>query len=420
MKRCAVIFFALLIFLSACAGVGSPFTVGSISPLVSVQAEEMEGAITYEVFYSMRVSNALHEPPSPLLGFSATWATERSQEDGLLALEATLGATHDAHLFHMHLGEAFPVAFMMACLVEQKKPVVVVQPPAHALATSWAEEIRHLAGMFGLFRIPMLVVFYPVPADTHWDAAAYISTFNQARDVFAELAPSAAFVWGVEAGLENFAGFYPGAAADWVGLSLVLDAADGEGDAFLRMFYHHFHQEKPVMLDVSVSHFTPDGHRYRVFEAAGQLAAFYQMVQGFPRVKLVNYSEVHRLSARGYDFRLHIDPVLARAYATAAADFLSQTQARAAFAEAVAVAGGSSGGANQTNQRMRSAFAAHAEEGRLYLDAHTITQEMGLPLPPGWRGQMPRSGSAPVPLDESGLQAHVCHETRQVYLLAPA
>ena len=329
------------------------------------------GPTRHSVFFeSAPMQLALHEPLTGTLIGMYTDAAPMPDGRVIASVEFATGVNHASFKEVMRLGEGFPTMWMLECIAEQKIPVIVILPPEYGspFAGDWEYLLTETAKAFAQFPVPMFAVFYPVQANSGWDTDTYIAFFRYARSIFARYAPHVAFVWSVGADVSNFMDFFPGnLATDWVGLSLFSSAADISYDLGLMVnFYHDFHQDFPIMLNIGVSHFSTVDHRYLIAETSAALKKIYQhILSDFPRVKMVNYMDINRQFYNGRDYRISADPSLRAAYQNSVIGF---EQSLENFSDTFVI------------QPIRSLYAAIIDNNRIYLDARIIETELNLPV----------------------------------------
>jgi len=332
---------------------------------------------------------AMHEPPKgTLIGM---YTDNLDQSDRMIRqIESTVGVSHAAFMDVMRLGDPFPLLWILECIAEQKIPITVILPPENGapFGSYLTEELIEAAIFFGAFNLPMFIVFYPV--EDNWNPSDYIAFFRQARAIFANHAPQAAFVWSVDVDIENFLSFYPGElAVDWVGFSLFCQESESLERSVT--FYNKFQNIAPIMLNLGVPHFTTDGHRYHINEAADALHQIYNTILNeFPRVRMVNYMNLSRISETGQDYSISGDAALREAYRKSVEGFLTEMPRSTDDIE--------------TMQALRSAYYAYVEEGRIYLDLRIVTEELGMPITSEmrWIG-----GARRIDVDSLGIKAEL-------------
>ena len=365
-------------------------------------------ALRYSVFFkSEPMQLAMYEPAQG--SFIGMYTDTHPSSDGrvIAAQEAALGVRHAVFIDVMELGGDFPLLWVLECIAEHKMPLIVVLPPEEGDVFfrqgggDWEDILTEAAKGFAEFPVPMFVVFYPVSADSGWDATTYIAFFRYARAIFAIHAPHVAFVWAVDSELENFLDYFPGnLAVDWVGISLFLSGQEAVLNATaleeLLHFYYNFQQHKPIMLNLGISHFSTKDHRYRIAETAEALKQIYRTIQrDFPRVKMLNYMDVCRIDYNGNDYRISVDSGLQAAYRDSVQGFIFQ--APYGFDEAM------------YPQPIRSAYSAFVDAGRVYLDTRILTNELNLPLTSAsqWKDGAQRVDAAALGIQVEIDQGHV-------------
>jgi len=361
---------AALFFLSACEN-GGHFLFEDPPENILDMHQNQYGRHTV-FFESAPMQLAMYEPP--LGSFIGMYTDALEGRDGrvIATHEAAIGVHHAAFMEVMHIGGDFPLLWVLECVAEQKMPIVVILPPEEGdtFGANWEAILTETAVAFGSVPVPMFVVFYPVPQNPVWDAATYIAFFRYARAIFAIHAPHVAFVWAVDAGKENFKetfnDYFPGnLAVDWVGLTLFSGSL--EMSEYIAYFYHVFQRDMPMMLNLGLSHFSTEDHRYRIAETATALEYIYHTIRrDFPRIKLVNYMDVSRLDYDGHDYRISMDVVLQAAYRDSVRGFMTEFPQN--FDDTL------------MTRPIRSAYSAYIEDGRIYLDIRTVTSELGQPV----------------------------------------
>ena len=377
----------LLLAFTACED-GSRFFVRDDAPDYEPEVQQ----VRHPVFLGAETMRlAMHEPPAGTL--ISMYTDNLGQSDRIInQVESSVGVSHAAFMDAMHLGDPFPLMWILECIAEQKIPITAILPPQNGTAFSayLAEELVEAAIFFGAFNLPMFIVFYPIESNSAWNPADYIAFFRQARSIFATYAPQAAFIWSVDANLDNFSNFYPGElAADWVGLSLFCQNPESLEQAIA--FYHKFQNVAPIMLNLGVPHFTVEGHRYHVSEAASALNLIYSTIlNDFPRVRMVNYMNLSRINETGQDYSISGDAALREAYRKSVEGFLTEMPRNTDHLE--------------TTQVLRSAYYAYVEEGRIYLDHRIVTEELGMPITSEmrWIG-----GTRRIDVDLLGIKAEL-------------
>ena len=361
-----------LFFLSACEDGGHFLFEDTSEDMLDLHHNYQYGR--HAVFFkSAPMQLAMYEPPHGSFIGMYTDAIQGLDGRVIAAHEAAIGVRHAAFMEVMYIGGDFPLLWVLECIAEQKIPIIVILPPEEEdfFSGNWEEILTETAAAFAEVPVPMFAVFFPVPKNSDWDAATYIAFFRYARAIFAIYAPHVAFVWTVDADKENFKenfkDYFPGnLAVDWVGLTLFSTSL--EIPEYIMHFYHAFQRDKPIMLNLGLSHFSTADHRYRIAETAAVLEQIYHTIKrDFPRVKMVNYMDVNRLDYDGHDYRISMDTALQAAYRDSIRGFITEFPQN--FDDAL------------ITQPIRSVYCAYIENGRIYLDIRIVASELGMPVP---------------------------------------
>ena len=391
---------AALIFLSACEDGGHFLFEDPSENVLNMHQSSQYGHHTV-FFESAPMQLAMYEPSKGSFIGMYTDAFQRSDGRVIAAHEAVIGVRHAAFMEVMHIDGDFPLLWVLECIAEQKVPVIVILPPEEGdpFGNHWERTLTEAAIAFAEVPVPMFAVFYPVPPNPVWDVATYIAFFRYARAIFAIYAPHVAFVWTVDASKENFKenfrNYFPGnLAVDWVGLTLFSEAL--EVPEYITHFYNAFQRDKPIMLNLGLSHFSTEDHRYRIAETVAALEQIYHTIQReFPRVKMVNYMDVNRLDYDGHDYRISMDIDLQAAYRDSVRGFIVEFPRN--FDDTLVI------------QPIRSAYSAYIEDGRIYLDIRIVTSELGLSVPglTRWIGGAQRVDAALLDIRTEIERGHV-------------
>ena len=360
-----ILLIGALFLLSACED-GRHFLFDDPSQYIHQEPGRTRHAVFFE---SALMQPAKYEPAEGTLIGMHTDALPSPDGRVIANIEASIGVSHAAFMEVIRLKDDFPVLWILECIAEQKIPIIVILPPEghDPFGSRWEEILTEAAMAFSEYPVPMFAVFYPVPVNPGWDAATYIAFFRYARAIFAAHAPHVAFVWAVDSDKENFMDYFPGKlAVDWVGLSLFSSSTDISMDRLLN-FYHTFQRDMPIMLNFGFSHFSTEDHRYRITETAAAIKEIYRTIlEGFPRVRIVNYMDISRKDYNGRDYRINMDAALRAAYRDSVQGFISEVPRH--FHDTL------------FTLPIRSAYTALVDDGRIFLDIR-IFEELGLPNP---------------------------------------
>ena len=359
-----------VLFMSAC-GDGGHFLFDDPNSYIQQEPGRTRHAVFFE---SAPMQPAKYEPLNSTLIGLYTDALPAPDGRVIANVEASLGVNHAVFMEVIRLGDDFPSLWILECIAEHKIPVIVMLPPDREdpFGNQWEQDLTEVALAFSEFSMPMYVIFYPVPANSGWDTTTYIAFFRYARALFAIHAPHVAFIWAVDSDVVNFTDYFPGSQAiDWVGLSIFSSYADLMPgllpmDRFLN-FYHTFQLDAPIMLNLGLSHFSTDDHRYHISETAEAMIEVYRnIVEGFPRIRMVIYMDISRTDYNGQDFRINMDSALRAAYRESVSNFMTGTPPH--FDD------------NLFTLPIRSAYTAIVDDGQIFIDIR-IFEELNLQTP---------------------------------------
>lgn len=94
---------------------------------------------------------------------------------------------HDIYGFTATLTEEFPMMDILECYVNQKIPLLVIQPSDRSNPFE-TQHLEEAAKKISQYRIPLLVDFYPNGED-YSNGEAYKKYYQQAREVFRKMHP---------------------------------------------------------------------------------------------------------------------------------------------------------------------------------------------------------------------------------------
>jgi len=395
-----------------------------------VRIQSVLGAARYEevtmFFEDAGAQLAMFEPPRGVY-LGAYIASDTAVNGDMVRFEQMMGR-HSIFKYRLELardpdlppgelvsppGELVPHETIFRHAVRGRTPLFALEYAGAISDDEFAEISRVLARGFGYYFSPAFV--QPPKPVRGQDAAAYVARFTVMRDAFRRYAPHVAFVYAVDIADADVAEqFYPGEAADWVGVRALASlspyrAFKGDMLAAIEQVYHTFQASKPMFVHIGISRQSGHDFIYRPHLAAAEMERVYNaLLADFPRVKGIVYlsvDEVRRGAARNTadDFSITDDEVLRAAYR----EMVSRPDVVAAVA------------ANDTPEdggvRKRSRHAALRAGGLYYISERTLLDEMGIPRG-SLRGRPRTNGgirfypaAALVQSNEWSLQAHGAH-----------
>jgi len=308
---------------------------------------------------------AIYEPDGTSLGI---WLDPNISKRSFLQ---QAGRNHAVFVYEMHACDDIPVNWILQCIASLATPLIIIHPPLSDYATE-TEWIMYLAYRLGTFNLPMFVAFYPdVPQGMDYTTGEFAAIYRFARSMFSLHAPLASFVWVAPALNSTTRNpFFPGHdVVDWVGISLLLPPEEVEDTLEqFEAFYHRFNDHHPVIvLPLGVSHFSNEGHGYRIPQAAYDITDIYRTLLSFPRVRLVVYGDAFGMAKTGGDdFSISIEPALIDAYR----DAISHERFLSAIEKSP----------QSTGRYKRDLQHAYIYNNRIYIDTETL-QSLNIPLP---------------------------------------
>lgn len=295
MKK-AVAFVFISFFLSGC--LNSKVNIKETNEeAVNIKSESVP---LYDDIYNLYIKNenyilSMYEPKEGHY-IGAYILTDKNADKNIENFEKLSEKEHLNYIYHMVLGEPFPINWVLECISFSKMPYIVIEAP-NLYSPFQYEFLESTAKEFGKFNIPVFVQFYPNPQQNNFDSEKYKDFFIKAREEFKKYAPNVAFIWSVDLdGVYDNEFYYPGNEyTDWVGLNIYIPIdSSGKMKSIkneIDYFYYMYQKDKPIMISqLGISHFTTRGHKYYTYEATNEIKKLYSLIlEQYPRIKAVNY-----------------------------------------------------------------------------------------------------------------------------------
>lgn len=273
-------FLFAIVFLCACTTQTAP----------QMQTSIKQVSVYYEV---EETEKAMFEPEQGNLLLGALIKDDKNIQD-IEQFESITQKSHDIYGFSATLTEEFPMMDILECYVNQKIPLLVLQPPdrENPFQTIWLEDAAQKASQY---RIPLLVDFYPNGAD-YSKGEDYKQYYQKAVEVFRKKAPNVCFILTMSIDdIEKWRDYYTD-SADWVGLSIYENGGNQGKDIaqIIERWYAIFQNKKPLLLSqVAISHYSGKDAKYTEKEASDEITRLYQSLQNYPQIKAVVYNSVN-------------------------------------------------------------------------------------------------------------------------------
>jgi len=249
---------------------------------------------------------------------------------------ATTGVDHAIFAHVMHLGDDFPLRWVLENIAASAAPFITLLPPPEGAPLN-LELLESFAHDIALFNAPAFVQLFPLSSATIFNPSDYTAFFQQAYALFAEIAPNVALVWGFDGHmLAQASHFYPGYnSLHWINLTLYNEICP-EGyfqdiTGTLKFFEENFGNIAPLMLTTAVASYSMTSNRHFPAQAGVKIENLYESLANFPRIGAIIYQNYNDRAGRGADFRINTSTMLTTAYRNAAQRprFLSQIPADA-------------------------------------------------------------------------------------------
>lgn len=232
------------------------------------------------------------------------------------------GEHHQLNMTYIKAGQEIDKDFMLNCIAELKTPYIIIYPSITGEIDDYEDLITTLKSVSN-YDVPVFISIYPSPIENGVETDSYITFFRTSYQFIQEVIQDVAVVWSID--VENYSvamDYYPGDDyVDWIGMNLrVHDYKEGYLDDIIS-FYEIFQDHKPLILnELAVSHYSNTLHQYSIDEAIEALKAIYTLIPYYPRIKGVNYLNVHVSDRLDYVYSLTEDQSLLETYQDLIAD----------------------------------------------------------------------------------------------------
>jgi hypothetical protein len=307
----------------------------------------------------------------------------KTESGDIRAFEEKTQTAHAIYASTMKLGEAYPYEWLLACVASQKTPALTIEPP-DGYSPFQPELLEKTAREAGGLHIPMFVVFYPYSSEKGYKPARYVDFFREAKTLFETYAPEIALIWGVFAeNVYDCFAYYPGdSAVDWVAMTIEQKIGDAETALYrpvmkdIDYFYYTFQKKKPIMLSLSVSHYSTAAMQYYTKEAAAEINKIYKAAADhYPRIKAAvykSYNEIGRTDQAktanedGQNYLIGEEPFVLDAYL----DGIGRDRMRGEFAPTAE--------GETKYEFLRSPFAVYEKDGAYYIAEKSLRYDLNL------------------------------------------
>ncbi len=274
----AVLAVTILLNLSGCTFNEPTNKAGTVFAKREEKSTEKEA---YTLLFEQRCGLSLYEPSSG--HYVGAGIQGDAGAGSIRAFEQNAGK-HNVYVYEVIAGDEIDESIFLECIANNKYPYFIIHPPETKLYER--AKLQKAATELGKINMPIFAEIYP-DIQSEYLANDYVELFKYAYDAIKKYAPNTAVVFGAQSDDVTALSYYPGNDyTDWVRLGLKLGADEKPNLDFL---YLSFQKEKPLILNVSVSHFSKTDYKYRELEAAYTIKELYQSLEVYPRIKMINY-----------------------------------------------------------------------------------------------------------------------------------
>lgn len=293
-------------------------------PSYEKQIPEIE---EYSVYFQNYYTPNLYEPINGCY-LGAYILSSKNVNYDIDKFEEKTQTNHTYYMYNMNYGDTFPEEWILTCISKNKTPYIVVNAENSSM---YNEKILDtFAKSFSTYNIPIFIEFCPNTQKQYINPQEYISFYRKARTSFRLNAPNVAFVWGTsENGIATASEYYPGNSfCDWVSLTIYNEISAEETIhskdliATIEPFYFMFQEDKPIMLNIGISHFSSVNNKYYIDETIEEIENLYSQISTkYNRIKGILYMdfngrEFSNQNNEGDDFSLTNNEQILSAYKT--------------------------------------------------------------------------------------------------------
>lgn len=191
--------------------------------------------------------------------------------------ENITSVNNDIYIRKLKVKEEFPTDWVIDLYSKNKIPMIIL--PYNISK----EEVKKCAEISRDLDKPIFI-----EPDCGYD----IEKYGEVSNILKTTAPNIAIVWSIDSSCANVGDAYPkNSPVDWVGVDIKsrcnekgLNSQLPNTIAICRYF-----SEKPIMLNISVSHFSNVNRKYYLEDAINEMSVLYKVVADFKGVSAVNY-----------------------------------------------------------------------------------------------------------------------------------
>ena len=191
--------------------------------------------------------------------------------------ENVTSVTNDIYIRRLKVKEEFPTDWVIDLYSKNKIPMIIL--PYNISK----EEVKKCAEISRDLDKPIFI-----EPDCGYDVEKYA----EISEILKTTAPNIAIVWSIDSSCANVGDAYPkNLPVDWIGIDIKERCNEKCIDSQLPnvMSICRYFSEKPIMLNISVSHFSNVNRKYYLEDAINEMSVLYNVVADFKGVSVVNY-----------------------------------------------------------------------------------------------------------------------------------
>lgn len=191
--------------------------------------------------------------------------------------ESITSVANDIYIRKLRVKEEFPTEWVIDLYSKNKIPMIILP---YNISN---EEVKKCAEISRNLDKPIFI-----EPDCGYD----IEKYGEVSEILKNIAPNIAIVWNIDSSCVNIGNAYPkNFPVDWVGVDIKATCNKNGVNSQLpnAMYICKYFSEKPIMLNISVSHFSDIESKYYLDDAINEMYTLYSVVADFKGVSAVNY-----------------------------------------------------------------------------------------------------------------------------------
>ncbi len=192
--------------------------------------------------------------------------------------ENITSVTNDIYIRKLKYEEVFPMEWVIDLYSKNKIPLIVLPCDIQK------EEVEEYAEICRNLDKPIFIEI---------DCGYNVEKYAEISQIPKETAPNIAVVWNIDSNCADVDGIiYPkDLPVDWIGVDIKSKCIKGGIESQIPNVISicRYFSEKPIMLNISVSHFSNADNKYYLEDAVNEMTGLYDILSDFRGVSAVNY-----------------------------------------------------------------------------------------------------------------------------------